>query len=257
MDCAEDHEQVLFIKNEMEEALALEQQQPKFSFKGALKDQTDLKPLRRLVLCFMVQMFQQFTGINVIAFYGMQPQPPFLACNLCAGGKTANRMSSDDCPGAECRPLQRHQQPRGWFHPNGLLGRHNSAHLVGCRMPYLVHRRLNADQSTPVLSYLDKVGRRPVLLAGSTVLLLTLILFTVGVAVNTSASSNLALAMLILFQITFGMSWNAIPWIYAPEITPLQLRHVGSAVGPFSEWMWTFVSDPHDCRNVAMTATAC
>jgi hypothetical protein len=74
------------------------------------------------------------------------------------------------------------------------------------------------------------------------VLLLSLVLFTVGIAVDTSSSANLALAMLILYQITFGMTWNSIPWIYAPEITPLQLRHVGGAIGPFSEWLWTFVS---------------
>jgi hypothetical protein len=70
MNCAEDSQDVLFIKNEMEGALELEKSQPKFSLKGAFKDKSDLKPIRRLVLCFMVQMMQQWTGINVIAFYG-------------------------------------------------------------------------------------------------------------------------------------------------------------------------------------------
>ena len=99
----------------------------------------------------------------------------------------------------------------------------------------------------PPIFYLDRYGRRPTLLIGSVILLISLVLFTVGIAVNTHSSNNLALAMLILFQITFGMSWNATPWIYAPEITPLQLRHVGSAVGVFSEWLWTFVSPCYAC----------
>lgn len=84
---------------------------------------------------------------------------------------------------------------------------------------------------------------------GSTVQLLSLILFTVGLAVNTTGSSNLALAMLVLFQFTVGMTWCTVPWIYAPEITPLRLRHIGSAIGPFSEWLCTFII-------VQMTPTA-
>jgi len=94
----------------------------------------------------------------------------------------------------------------------------------------------------PPIFLIDKYGRRPTLLAGSVALSISMILFTIGIAVNTPASSRLALAMLYIYQISFGMSWNPIPWVYAPEITTLELRHVGAAIGPFSEWLWTFVS---------------
>jgi hypothetical protein len=66
--------------------------------------------------------------------------------------------------------------------------------------------------------------------------------FTAGIAVNTPSTSAMALAFLFIYEISFGMSWNSIPWLYAPEITPLELRHVGSSVAAFSEWLWTFVS---------------
>jgi hypothetical protein len=94
----------------------------------------------------------------------------------------------------------------------------------------------------PPIFLLDKLGRRPMLLGGSIVLSIAMILFTIAIAINTKASANLALAMLLLYEISFGMSWNAIPWLYSPEITPLEYRHIGSAVGVFSEWLWTFVS---------------
>jgi MFS family permease len=94
----------------------------------------------------------------------------------------------------------------------------------------------------PPMILLDKYGRRPTLLAGSVALSIAMILFTVGIALNTQASSRLALAMLFVYEISFGMSWNSIPWLYAPEITSLEQRHIGAAVGPFSEWLWTFVS---------------
>jgi MFS family permease len=93
----------------------------------------------------------------------------------------------------------------------------------------------------PPILLMDRLGRRKVLMYGSTMLCLAMVLFTVGVALDTSASSKLALGMLIIYEFSFGMSWNSVPWLYAPEITPLNLRHLGAAVGCFSEWLWTFV----------------
>lgn len=85
---------------------------------------------------------------------------------------------------------------------------------------------------------------------GSTVLCITMVLFTVGIALDTPASSRLALAMLFIYEVAFGMSWNSVPWLYAPEITPLNIRHIGAAVCCFSEWLWTFVSIwLTDCEN--------
>jgi Sugar (and other) transporter len=49
----------------------LEDEQQKFNWRSIFNDKTEVKSTRRLVLCFMIQFFQQFTGINVIAFYGI------------------------------------------------------------------------------------------------------------------------------------------------------------------------------------------
>lgn len=94
----------------------------------------------------------------------------------------------------------------------------------------------------PPMWLIDRYGRRPMLLCGSIALTTTMVVFTISIALDTPATSKLALAMLLCYEISFGMSWNSIPWLLAPEITPLHLRHIGSAIGPFSEWMWTFVS---------------
>lgn len=94
----------------------------------------------------------------------------------------------------------------------------------------------------PPIYYLDRIGRRKTMLWGSIALLTSMILFTIGIALNTKATNRLALAMLFVYQIAFGLSWNPMPWLYAAEITPLEIRHIGGAVGPFSEWLWTFVS---------------
>lgn len=186
---------VLQIEEEMATALRLEEESLSFSLRELIHDHTPIKNTRRLVICFMIQFWQQFTGINVIAFY-------------------------------VTIVLER----------NVGLSRETSSLVAGCiQIAFWLG-------TFPPIFLLDKLGRRPILLGGSLALLMAMTLFTVGIAVNTSATANMALAMLFLYEISFGMSWNAIPWLYAPEITPMQLRHVGAAVATFSEWLWTFVS---------------
>ncbi len=69
MNTTEEDEQVQFIKTEMEESLELERQQGSITLKGILNDKTDLKPMRRLLLCFFIQFFQQFSGVNAVVFF--------------------------------------------------------------------------------------------------------------------------------------------------------------------------------------------
>ncbi|OAL53129.1 general substrate transporter [Pyrenochaeta sp. DS3sAY3a] len=201
----EDDPAVRTIEAEMAAALCLEEQSVKFSFKGLINDQTSVKNTRRLVLCFMIQFWQQFTGINVIAFYVT------IALEVNVG-----------------------------------LSRETSSLVAGCiQIAFWLG-------TFPPIFLLDKLGRRPILLFGSVALLISMALFTAGIAINTKATSNMALAMLFVYEISFGMSWNSIPWLYAPEITPMQLRHVGAAVATFSEWLWTFVIaqiTPHAIEN--------
>lgn len=94
-----------------------------------------------------------------------------------------------------------------------------------------------------MLFLVDRYGRRTMLMSGSLSMTIAMTLFTVGVALGTPSSAKLSVAMLFCYEFSFGMSWNAIPWLYAPEITPLNLRHIGSAICALSEWLWTFVSD--------------
>ncbi|KPM43009.1 hypothetical protein AK830_g3531 [Neonectria ditissima] len=193
-DCSEDDPRIAQVEHDMETALRLEEESNKFSLKDLLNDKTAVKNTRRLVLCFLIQFWQQFTGINVIAFYVT------IVLEVNVG-----------------------------------LSRERSSLVAGCiQIVFWLG-------TFPPMWLLDKVGRRLMLLFGSLALLISMAIFTVGIAVDTPATANMALAMLFVYEISFGMSWNSIPWLYAAEITPLQLRHVGSAVATFSEWLWTFV----------------
>ena len=50
-----------------------------------------------------------------------------------------------------------------------------------------------------------------------------------------------ALVFIYLFQIAFAFSWLSVPWIYPTEITPLCVRHIGSALSTSCEWLAAFV----------------
>ncbi|OBT74439.1 hypothetical protein VF21_06607 [Pseudogymnoascus sp. 05NY08] len=194
MSCREDDPRVRMIKGEMKAALEIETIKEPFRWQNIFYDRTDLKNYRRLILCFFIQMMQQFTGINVIAFY----VTIVLEVNVGFDRETASLVA-------------------------GFI---QIAFWAG---------------TFPPMWLIDRYGRRPMLLCGSIALTTTMVVFTISIALDTPATSKLALAMLLCYEISFGMSWNSIPWLLAPEITPLHLRHIGSAIGPFSEWLWTFV----------------
>ncbi|KAJ5683440.1 General substrate transporter [Penicillium macrosclerotiorum] len=209
----ETHPEIQNVVAEMNEAVALERDtNSRLNIWNIMREKTELKNPRRLFLCFTLQFFQQFTGINLIAFYGRIGTTPLTQMKLNSDETVTIVLETNVGLSTELSSL--------------VAGLIQIAFWVG---------------TFPPIFLIDRLGRRKVLMLGSTMLCLSMTLFTVGVAMGTPSSSKLALGMLIIFEISFGMSWNSVPWLYAPEITPLNLRHVGAAVGCFSEWLFTFV----------------
>ncbi|PSS22947.1 hypothetical protein M430DRAFT_98158 [Amorphotheca resinae ATCC 22711] len=87
----------------------------------------------------------------------------------------------------------------------------------------------------------ERYGRRPVLLIGAICTSIAMILFTIGLALNTYHSLILSIVFIFLFEFTFGASWCIVPWMYAPEVTPLHVRHIGASLAVGMEWLMTFV----------------
>lgn len=76
---------------------------------------------------------------------------------------------------------------------------------------------------------------------GAVLCSLFMILFTVGLGVNTGPSLQLSVVSIFLFEFFFGASWCPMPWIYVPEIAPLHVRHIGTSMGVFTQWFTTFI----------------
>jgi sugar porter (SP) family MFS transporter len=88
----------------------------------------------------------------------------------------------------------------------------------------------------------DRLGRRTVLLWGAIACTTFMILFTIGLAIGTTKSLTMSVTAIFLFEFSFGASWCIVPWMYAPEVTPLEVRHVGTACAVGMEWLITFVT---------------
>ncbi|KAJ9604383.1 hypothetical protein H2200_011217 [Cladophialophora chaetospira] len=88
---------------------------------------------------------------------------------------------------------------------------------------------------------MEKFGRRTVMLWGAIFCSLFMCLFTIGLGVDNDSSNKLAVVSIFLFEFSFGASWCDAPWIYVPEIAPLHVRHIGTSMGVFTQWIITFI----------------
>ncbi|KAK8185495.1 general substrate transporter [Phyllosticta paracitricarpa] len=99
----------------------------------------------------------------------------------------------------------------------------------------------------PAVMYVDKLGRRPVLIVGAIGMATCHIIIAVIVAKNQDdwpshrAAGWAAVAMVWLFVVHFGYSWGPCAWILIAEIWPLSNRPYGIALGASSNWMNNFI----------------
>ncbi|KAK7703174.1 hypothetical protein SLS57_011058 [Botryosphaeria dothidea] len=99
----------------------------------------------------------------------------------------------------------------------------------------------------PAVMYVDKLGRKPVLIVGAIGMATCHIIIAVIVAKNQDsweshrAAGWAAVAMVWLFVIHFGYSWGPCAWIIIAEVWPLSNRPYGISLGASSNWMNNFI----------------
>lgn len=91
--------------------------------------------------------------------------------------------------------------------------------------------------------YLDKLGRRPLLLTGLVGMGLSLLGLSLAFHFSGDVSllKWLAIACTFVFIICFAFSLGAILWLMVSEIFPLEVRGAAMGVAVFSCWLWNFL----------------
>ena len=95
---------------------------------------------------------------------------------------------------------------------------------------------------------LDRMGRRKTMIIGCTILSFCMMMVAALLSQagepdtpRGKAFGSAATAFFFIYMLTFGASVNCVPWVYVPEILPLEARTRGTAVGVSSNWLWNFV----------------
>ncbi|VUC29963.1 unnamed protein product [Clonostachys rosea] len=94
---------------------------------------------------------------------------------------------------------------------------------------------------------LDRMGRRQTMITGCIGLGLSMLFVAAllsqadgGATERGTRFASASVAFFFIYMYTFGMSVHCVPWVYVPEVLPLEARTQGSAIGISSNWLWNF-----------------
>ncbi|EXJ61436.1 uncharacterized protein A1O5_11752 [Cladophialophora psammophila CBS 110553] len=89
---------------------------------------------------------------------------------------------------------------------------------------------------------IERWGRRPTLMIGTTICTLGMTGFTISIAIGSESAGWAGMVMLIVFFFGFAFGMLPMSWLYPSEILPLHMRHVGLGVAGITTWLFTFLT---------------
>ena len=78
------------------------------------------------------------------------------------------------------------------------------------------------------------------MMVGSAILSFCMMMITILLSLNKEATSSASIAFFFVYMLVFGATINVVPWVWGPEILPLEARARGTAISVSSHWMWNF-----------------
>ncbi|RMZ75121.1 hypothetical protein DV737_g5440, partial [Chaetothyriales sp. CBS 132003] len=93
----------------------------------------------------------------------------------------------------------------------------------------------------PTWFFVDRWGRRPILLNGAVAMIISLSLISYFIYIKIEATPTLVVIFVMIYNAAFGASWGPIPWLYPPEILPLSIRAKGASLSTASNWAFNWL----------------
>ncbi|KAK3073336.1 hypothetical protein LTR53_005184 [Teratosphaeriaceae sp. CCFEE 6253] len=87
---------------------------------------------------------------------------------------------------------------------------------------------------------LDRMGRKMTMMIGCAILSFSMLCITILLSFGKQKTSTASIAFFFLYMLVFGATVNVVPWVWGPEILPLEARSRGVAISVSSHWMWNF-----------------
>ncbi|KAH9827786.1 transporter-domain-containing protein [Teratosphaeria destructans] len=154
---------------------------------------------RRVLLGMMLQVSQQLSGINVLAYY----LPVVLHRSVGLPQMTARLVATFNAVSF-------------WL------------------------------TTTASILFVDKVGRRPLLMNGAGVMAIAFLGVSIGVGVgmampDSHAPGIVATVFIWLYFTAFSSGWISVPWLYPAEVNSLSTRTKGAALATACDWLFNYV----------------
>ena len=84
--------------------------------------------------------------------------------------------------------------------------------------------------------YLDRIGRRWTMIWGCAGLSICMMLIAVLLSFDQPATSSASITFFFIYMLIFGGTINVVPWVYGPEILPLEARTRGTSISVSAHW---------------------
>jgi hypothetical protein len=94
--------------------------------------------------------------------------------------------------------------------------------------------------------FVDKVGRRPLLMSTAGVMAVAFLGVSIGVGAGLASPSShapgiAATVFIWLYFTAFSSGWISIPWLYPAEVNSLKFRTKGAALATACDWLFNYV----------------
>lgn len=104
---------------------------------------------------------------------------------------------------------------------------------------------VNVGMTIVAIRLIDRVGRRPLLLAGTTGMAVALVVLAIAFAIGgsqlTGASAIVAIAALLVYTGSFAIGLGPVFWLLISEIYPVSIRGQAMSVATIANWGTNFV----------------
>ncbi len=86
---------------------------------------------------------------------------------------------------------------------------------------------------------LDRMGRKWTMIWGCAGLCICMAMIAILLSFGGGSTSSAAIAFFFLYMLIFGGTINVVPWVYGPEILPLNARTRGTSISVSAHWLWS------------------
>ncbi|KAH7407194.1 quinate permease [Cadophora sp. MPI-SDFR-AT-0126] len=106
---------------------------------------------------------------------------------------------------------------------------------------------INVATTIPAIYYIDRIGRKPLMMTGSVGMCICETVIGIIVATCSSdwskhvAAGWVAVVFVWFYIINFAYSWGPGSWILIAEIFPISIRAKGTSIGASANWMNNFI----------------